>query len=239
MDSRTDSRMGDATAPAEARTAARTAVAAASRRLAAEGLLIGTAGNVSLRFAGPTGEEVAITATGIELAATTLDQVSVLALDGRHLDGELAPTSEMDLHLEALRERGGAVVHTHSLVATALSLVLDELPCVHYQQLMIGGAIRVAPFETFGSAALADAVREALIGKQAAILANHGTIALGSTMTGAVENALLLEWAADLYWRARAIGTPRALTEEQQIAVIEAALATGYGTPRPARTDES
>ncbi|GAB2850901.1 class II aldolase/adducin family protein [Actinocorallia aurea] len=219
---------------ADARARAREAVAAASRRLAGEGLLIGTAGNVSLRFAGPSGQEVAVTATGVVLADATPEQVTVLDLDGGHVAGDLAPTSEVGLHLDVLRERGGAVVHTHSLAATALSLVLDELPCVHYQQLTIGGSVRVAPFAVFGTRELADAVRAALTGKQAAILANHGTVATGADLPKAVENALLLEWAADLYTRARALGAPRALTEAQQLAVIEAALATGYGTTRPA-----
>jgi L-fuculose-phosphate aldolase len=216
------------------RDRARRDVAETGRRLAAAGLVIGTAGNVSLRFEGPTGPEVAITATGVVLADVEADQVSVLDLDGAQLAGDLAPTTELDLHLGTLRERGGAVVHTHSPVATALSLVVDELPCVHYQQLALGGSVRVAPFEVFGSPALATAVRSALEGRQAAILANHGTVALGADLGKALANALLLEWAAELYWRARAIGEPRALTEEQQHAVIEAALSTGYGTPRAA-----
>lgn len=214
-------------------------VAETGRRLAAAGLVIGTAGNVSLRFDGPSGPEVAISATGVVLADLDPAGVSVLDLDGRQLAGDLAPTSELELHLDALRERGGAVVHTHSPAATAISLVVDELPCVHYQQLAIGGAIRVAPFEVFGSPELAAAVRGALAGKQAAILAHHGTVALGSDLRKAADNALLLEWAADLYWRAAAIGAPRALSEQQQVAVIEVALATGYGTPRSTGTDRS
>lgn len=219
----------------DARGQARSAVAETSRELAAHGLLVGTAGNVSLRFAGPSGAEVAITATGIHLADATAEQVTVLSPAGEVLAGDLAPTSELEIHLTALRERGGAVVHTHSPIATAVSLVVDELPCVHYQQLLLGGAIRVAPFEVFGSPELANAVARALVGKQAAILANHGTIALGADLKQATDNALLLEWAADLYWRARAIGTPRALTEEQQSAVIQAAIASGYGQPRKVR----
>ncbi|MEQ6903249.1 class II aldolase/adducin family protein [Nocardioides sp. YIM 152588] len=216
---------------------ARAAVATASRRLAQEGLLIGTAGNVSLLFDGPTGPEVAVTATGVVLGEATAREVSVVALGGEHLDGDLAVTSEIDLHLGVLRDRGGAVVHTHSVVATSLSLVLDELPCVHYQQLALGGAVRVAPFAVFGSAELAEAVRVALEGRQAAILAHHGTVALGRDLDRAIENALLLEWAADLYWRAAAVGSgrpPRTLSEDQQVAVIEAALARGYGTTREA-----
>lgn len=196
---------------------------------------MGTAGNVSHRFVGPTGDEVAITATGIRLAEASAEQVSVVNLEGRLLAGDLVPTSEMELHLDALRERGGAVVHTHSAMATALSLVIDELPCVHYQQLLLGGAIRVAPFEVFGSQALAAAVRAALVGKQAAILANHGTVALGADLQQAMDNAVLLEWAAELYWRAAAIGRPRALTDDQQRAVIEAAVASHYGTARKAK----
>jgi L-fuculose-phosphate aldolase len=216
------------------RQQAREDVAAAARRLAEEGLVVGTAGNVSLRFADG---EVAVTATGVVLAEATAEQVTVVGLDGEVLEGGLAPTSEIDLHLGALRERGGAVVHTHSASATALSLVADELPCVHYQQLLLGGAVRVAPFEVFGTPALAAAVATALEGKQAAILANHGTVTTGADLGKAVENALLLEWAANLFLRARVVGAPRALTDAQQRAVVEAALATGYGTTRPAGAD--
>ncbi|MGX6446917.1 class II aldolase/adducin family protein [Patulibacter sp. S7RM1-6] len=216
------------------RSRARTAVATASRRLADDGLVLGTAGNVSLRFDGPTGPEIAVTATGAVLADASEEHVAVVALDGGHLEGALAATSEVELHLGILRERGGAVVHTHSTAATALSLVVDELPVVHYQQLLLGGAVRVAPFHVFGSADLAEAVHAAMEGRQAAILAHHGTVASGHTLDAAVENALLLERAAELYARARAIGTPRSLSAEQQAAVVEAALATGYGSTRPA-----
>lgn len=218
----------------DARTTARRDVAATSRRLAEAGLLIGTAGNVSLLFDGPTGPEVAITATGTELANLTTDQVSVVDLEGTHLMGQLAVTAEAELHLLLLRERGGAVVHTHSPIATAVSLVADEIPCVHYQQLLLGGAIRVAPFAVFGSAELAESVHAGMQDRHAAILANHGTVTAGSDLAQAASHAELLEWVADLYWRARAIGEPRALTAEQQGAVITAALSTGYGTTRQA-----
>jgi len=216
----------------DARQEARAAVARVSRELAEHGLLIGTAGNVSTWFEGPSGDEVAVTGTGVDLASATADDVTVVDLQGKILDGALEPTSELQFHLETSRERRGALVHTHSPIATAVSLVVDEVPCVHYQQLLLGGAIRVAPFAVFGSPELADNVRRALVGKQAAILANHGTVAWGADLRQATHNALLLEWAAEMYWRARAIGEPRALTDEQQQAVIEAAIATGYGTTK-------
>jgi L-fuculose-phosphate aldolase len=208
---------------------ARRAVARASNGLAGEGLLIGTAGNVSVR----AGEHVAVTATGVVLGAATPEDVTVVDLDGAVVAGELAPTSELELHLGIYRRYdAGAVVHTHSPQATAVSLVLDELPCVHYQQLALGGSVRVAPFAVFGSAELAAGTLAALDGKAAALLANHGAIAHGPTLEAAVDNALLLEWACGLYVRAAALGAPRVLDDLQQEAVVTAAVQRGYGRPR-------
>lgn len=210
-------------------TALRERVADAARALAARDLFIGTAGNISVR----DGDRVALTATGAVLGDLTPDQVTIVALDGTVLEGEWAPTSEADLHLGVLRAappaQVGALVHTHSRYATALSIVVDELPVVHYQQLVLGGALRVAAFETFGSPALARAVGGALEGRLAALMANHGAVALGADLDRAVENALLVEWLCELYWRARAIGEPRVLDDAAQRGVIEAATRRGYG----------
>lgn len=208
----------------------RAAVADACRRLAAEGLLIGTAGNVSVR----AGDRVAVTATGAVLARITPDQVTVVDLDGRVVAGTLRPTSELQLHLGVYRRYGtAAVVHTHAPMATAVSCVLDELPCVHYQLLALGGTVRVAPYATFGTPELAASVLEALDGRGAALMANHGAVTHAPTLDQAVEHALLLEWACGVYQRAAAMGRPRVLDEGQQVAVIEAALARDYGTTHP------
>jgi L-fuculose-phosphate aldolase len=205
---------------------ARRSVARACHGLAGEGLLIGSAGNVSVRV----GEHVAVTATGVVLGRATADDVTVVDLDGGVVAGERAPTSELELHLGIYRRHdAGAVVHTHSPHATAVSVVLDELPCVHYQQLALGGAIRVAPFAVFGSAELAAETLEALEGKAAALLANHGAVTHGPTLEAAVDNALLLEWACGLYVRAATLGAPRVLDHEQQDAVVAAAVSRGYG----------
>jgi L-fuculose-phosphate aldolase len=209
------------------RDAVREQVAAASRRLAAEGLVLGTAGNVSARH----GDEVAITPTGAVLAELEAEHVSVVDLDGEQVDGDLAPTSELDLHLGVYRRYdAGAVVHTHSPMATALSCVLDELPCVHYQMLSLGGPVPVAPYATFGTPELANSVLDALEGHRAALMANHGAIAHAGDLDEALELSLLLEWACTVYWRAAAIGEPRALGTEAREAVVEAALSRGYGT---------
>ncbi|MEV6449454.1 class II aldolase/adducin family protein [Amycolatopsis sp. NPDC051716] len=214
--------------------AERHAVVAACHDLAAAGLLIGTAGNVSVRV----GEHVAVTATGAVLGRITPEQITVVDLAGTVVAGELAPTSELELHLGLYRRSGaGAVVHTHSPQATAVSLVLDELPCVHYQQLLLGGAVRVAPFAVFGSDELAEHVWTALEGKSAALMANHGAVVHGPTLQAAVDNALLLEWACELYRNAASIGTPRVLDTAQQAAVIEAALRRGYGSTQRIEED--
>ncbi|MEU7787498.1 MULTISPECIES: class II aldolase/adducin family protein [unclassified Amycolatopsis] len=205
---------------------ARRSVARACHGLAGEGLLIGSAGNVSVRV----GEHVAVTATGVVLGRATAYDVTVVDLDGEVVAGERTPTSELELHLGIYRRYGaGAVVHTHSPQATAVSLVLDELPCVHYQQLALGGAIRVAPFAVFGSAELAAETLTALDGKSAALLANHGAVAHGPSLEAAVDNALLLEWACGLYVRAATLGAPRVLDPAQQEAVVAAAVRRGYG----------
>ncbi|MCW2784130.1 MAG: aldolase [Marmoricola sp.] len=210
-------------------TAARHEVAAAARRLAAEGLLIGTAGNVSAVDPG-TGH-VAVTATGVVLAGCKPEDVTIVDLAGAVVLGDLAPTSELDLHLAVIREYGaGAVVHTHAPSATAIACVRDDVPVLHYQQLLLGGTIRVAPYATFGTPALATHVLEALRDRAAALMANHGTVSHGSTLAKAVENALLLEWCCRLYLDASALGPVRELDEAQQLAVIEAAIARDYGS---------
>jgi L-fuculose-phosphate aldolase len=202
-------------------------VAAACRRLAAEGLVIGTAGNVSLR----SDELVAVSATGAVLSQIEPEQVTVVDLDGEIVDGDLAPTSEIELHLGVYRRyNAGAVVHTHAPMATALACVLeDELPCVHYQLLMLGGNVPIAPYATFGTPDLATSVLDALEGHTAALMANHGALTYGHTLDAAVEASLLLEWGCTVYWRASMIGTPRVMSEEQRAAVVQAFVDRRYG----------
>jgi L-fuculose-phosphate aldolase len=214
--------------------AVREQVATAGRRLAAEGMVLGTAGNISAR----SGDLIAITPTGAVLAELEPKQVCVLHPDGRQVGGELAPTSELGLHLGVYRRyEAGAVVHTHAPMATALSCVLDELPCVHYQMLLLGGPVPVAPYATFGTPELAQSVLDTLEGRRAALMANHGAIVHGGDLDEALELSVLLEWACTVYWRAAAIGEPRALGADEREAVVAAALERNYGTTQPVGED--
>jgi L-fuculose-phosphate aldolase len=209
-------------------------VAAACRALAADGLVAGTSGNVSAR----AGDHVAVSPTGGVLATLQSEQVAVVDLDGKQVAGDLAPSSELGLHLGVYHRFGaGAVVHTHAPMATALSCVLDELPCVHYEMLLLGGTVRVAPYGTFGTPELAAAVLDALEGRSAALMANHGTLTFGADLDGALRATSLLEWACTVYWRAQAIGTPRVLDAAERQAVVEAAVRRNYGTTHAADPD--
>ena len=204
-------------------------VAEAARRLASDGRVTGTAGNVSLR----AGDLVAVTPTGARLDAIAPDEVAVVDLDGEQVDGDLVPTSELGLHLGVYRRyEAGAVVHTHAPFATAVACVVDELPVVHYQMLALGGAVRVARYATFGTPELAEATLEALESRSVALMANHGAIAYGPDLDAAMQQSELLEWACQLYWRAASIGTPRTLDASDQLAFIEAVTRRGYGITR-------
>ena len=210
-------------------------IAAACRRLAADGLVIGTAGNVSARV----DDLVAITATGAAFEHMTAEQVSIVDRSGAVVLGSLAPTSELELHLGIYRDFGaGAVVHTHAPMATAVGCVVDVMPCIHYQMLLLGGDVRVAPYATFGTPELAAHVHAALEGRAAALMANHGAVTHGNDLAKAVELALLLEWACTVYWRAASIGTPRTLDADAQAAVVNAAIQSGYGSSRPAHDEK-
>jgi L-fuculose-phosphate aldolase len=218
----------------------RAALAAAGRRLAARGLVIGTSGNLSARH----GDLVAVTPTGGVVGELTAEQMTVISLeDGRVVDGDLAPTSEVPMHLAVYRATGAAAItHTHAAASTALGLIADEIPLVHYTMLNLGGAVRVADYACYGTDRLADLVVEALEYKQAALLRNHGSIAVGSSLAKAVDNLELVEWAAQTYHQALLASAltgraPRVLTQAEQEEVITVALATNYGTTKKIKQD--
>lgn len=203
-------------------------VVAAGRRLADEGLVSGTSGNVSERDGGL----LAISPTGAVLARLRADDVAVVGIDGRQLEGLLAPTSELELHLGVCSRYGaGAVVHAHPPVATALACVIDELPAIHYLMVELGGPIQVASYATFATAELARNTLDALEGRTAVLMANHGALTYSDDLPSAVQRMLLLEWASTLFWRAAAIGPPRALDAGQLEAVQQHLEHRNYGSP--------
>src|ERR1700677_1405253 len=175
--------------------AAREAVAGASRHLAEKGLVIGTAGNISAR----QGDLIAVTPTGADLSTVTAEMVTIIDLEGGHVDGDLAATSEVPLHTGIYAATNAlAITHAHAMASTALSCSHDELPPLHYSCLGLGGAPRTAAYATFGSQELADNVIGALQGRNAAMMQNHGSVAYGSTMDQAA--AATRRWGSPAPW---------------------------------------
>jgi L-fuculose-phosphate aldolase len=192
--------------------AEREGVVVHARRMAADGLAVGTSGNLSAR----AGDLVAITPSGVPYDVLTPEDVVVVDLEGAPVEGRLRPSSEVPMHTAVYRATdAGAVVHTHPIHATALSTVCDELPPIHYMVVLLGGPVRVAPYAPYGTEELARLGVEALAGRSAVLLANHGATTYGDDLAQAYERSVLLEWLCRLWAQARALGEPRLLDADQ------------------------
>jgi L-fuculose-phosphate aldolase len=204
--------------------AEREAVIAHSRRMAGDGLAVGTSGNVSVR----TGDLIAITPTGVAYDDLTPADVCLVDLDGEPVDARLRPSSEVPMHTAVYRETdAGAVVHSHPLHATALSLLIDELPPVHYLIALLGGPVRVVPYAPYGTEELARLGVEGLADRTAVILANHGATTYGAHLDQAYTRSVYLEWLCRLWAEASKLGEPR-LLDADQLAAATVAFG-GYG----------
>ena len=203
-------------------------IARACVNLSAAGLVVGTAGNVSIR----AGDLVAVTPSGLDYAELSAADVGVHRLDGTPVEAPLAPTTELPLHLAVYGAYAStaAIVHTHSVSATAISTLADELPAIHYYVAMFGGPVRVARYATYGTSELAGNVVEALRERTACIMGSHGAVTTGPDLKTAYDRSVYLEWLSDVYLRAAAAGQPR-LLPAQEIAAVAAKLA-GYGKRR-------
>jgi L-fuculose-phosphate aldolase len=209
--------------------AARAQLVSYSARLLADGLAVGSAGNISVRV----GDIVAITPSGISYAEMRPEDVCIVALDGTELDSSETPSSETPMHLAIYAAtNAAAVVHTHSPEVIALSAARDELPAIHYAITGLGGPVRVAPYVRFGSDKLAAAAVGALAGRSAVILRNHGAVTYGRDLAQAYDRALLLEWLARTYRMALSYGEPAILSAAELDEVAAEARRRRYGERR-------
>ena len=215
--------------------AARAQLVTYSARLLDDGLAVGSAGNMSVRV----GDVVAITPSGIGYADMRPADVCLVTPAGTELtDGagrtnQETPSTETPMHLAIYAATGAkAVVHTHSPEVIALSASRDELPAIHYQITGLGGPVRVAPYVRFGSAGLAAAAVQALDGRQAVILRNHGAVTYGRDLAQAYDRAVLLEWLARTYRLALSYGEPAILSAEALAEVAAEAKRRRYGERR-------
>lgn len=196
---------------------AREDLLATARALDALGLNRGTSGNSSMRVDGG----MLITPSGVPTDAMTVDDLVVVAADGavdvRTVAGR-RPSSEWRIHRDvyAARPDVAAVVHSHSTHAVALACLRQDVPPFHYMVLRAGGpTIRCARYATFGSEELSAATLEALEQRDACLLANHGMVAVGSTLSSAVSLAIEVEELCHQYLLTLAAGGPVLLTDDE------------------------
>lgn len=201
-------------------------VVATARRTAADGLVVGTSGNVSARV----GDLVLVTPSGVPYDRLGPGDAVGVDLEGRRVLGALAPTSELPLHLAVYRNSdAAAVVHTHALHATAVSTLVAEVPSVHYAAAMLGGPVRTAAYARYGTEELAGNMLTALRGRTGCLLQNHGTVTYGATLDEAFERTAQLEWLCGLWLAASSVpGRTPTLLSRAQLGDVQDAL-RGYG----------
>lgn len=201
-----------------------------SRECITRGLTNATAGNISVRFE----NGMLITPSGVEPFDMHEEQIAAVTFEGASF-GPLKPSSEWALHASLYRRRPEtqAVVHAHPVHCVALSALRKAIPPFHYMVAGFGGdEIPCAPYEVFGSQALADVV-SATMGQRyhACLMANHGMIALGPDLKTALSRTDKLETLARQYQLAKSVGDPVLLTEAEMATVRETYSTYGYGKP--------
>ena len=209
------------------------------RRMRASGLVAGTEGNVSART--PEGN-VLITPSGLDYAVMEPEDIVVVSLDGKTLEGAFEPSVETPMHTGVYRSRPQilGIVHTHARFSTTLACLNWEIPPIHYMLASLSdeGRVPVARYATYGTEELARNAAQVL-GRayRACLLRNHGTIAVGTTVSEAYSRTELLEQMAELYYRARTAGQPVVLTADEMAEV--AAKIHDYGQYKPLAVRDS
>jgi len=194
-------------------------------RMIKDGLTVGTSGNVSVR----AGENIAITPSGVDYEVLVPEDICVITLDGKHVDGPDHASSEVPMHTVVYRFTDArAVVHTHPVYATVVGTLLEEVPQIHYMLAFLGGPVRVAPYAQFGTEKLARNCIVAMKDRYGVLLQNHGATTYGDTLAEAYSRSVYLEWLCRIYCEAKALGEPRLLSTAEFAAVAGAVSTYGH-----------
>ncbi|WP_195268050.1 L-fuculose-phosphate aldolase [Eubacterium sp. 1001713B170207_170306_E7] len=189
--------------------------------LITHGLTKGTGGNISIL----NREEglFAISPSGIDYFETEPEDIVVMNLKGEIVDGVRKPSSEHELHRIFYTDRDdiASVVHTHSVYSTVLATIREGLPASSYLVAFSGYDVRCAEYASYGSVELAKNTFEAMKDRNAAFMANHGLIAGGSDILNAFNIVEQIEQCAEVYVKARAIGTPVLLDQDEMTRMID------------------
>ena len=192
------------------------------KRLIRTGLTRGTGGNLSVWD--PTSNLMAISPSGIPYEEILENQVVVIEVEtGRIVEGEAIPSSECDMHRIIYKYRTDikALIHTHTTYAATVACLRHDLPPLHYLVAYAGVNVRCAEYATYGTVRLAKNAFEAMKGRNACLLANHGLLAGGGDLNRAFYVTEEIEFCCELYCRARAAGEPVILDEDEMNLMIE------------------
>lgn len=191
------------------------------KKLISSGLTKGTGGNLSIY--NREKKLMAISPSGIDYFKTKTEDVVILNLEGEIVDGDKKPSSELEMHKIFYENRKDidAIIHTHTMYATTLSCLRWKLPAVHYLLASAGKDIRCAKYATFGTDKLAVNAFEAMKDRKAVLLANHGLLAGARNLSDAFSITEDVEYCAELYYRAKSIGEPVILDDEEMDLMVE------------------
>ena len=185
----------------------------------ASGINCGTSGNVSLR----QGKDMLITPSGANYDDLRPGDIVLVSAEGQW-DAGKKPSSEWRFHHGIYQQRpdAQAVVHAHPVYCTALACLGKPIPAFHYMVAVAGGEdIRCAPYATFGTQELSDRVLQALAGRKACLMANHGLVCLERSLSRALALAVEVENLARTYCQCLSIGEPTILDSAEMARVIE------------------
>lgn len=190
----------------------------ASRKMVEKGLVVGTSGNISLRLPPMDGRELlAITPSSRYYDSMTVDDIQIIDFETEPVEGDLPPSVETMLHIGIYQARKNinAVIHTHPVFASALSVAGLEIPVILEDQITyLGGEIRLAEYALPGSDELVENVIAALGERNAVLLPNHGAVGTGRTMRDAFTACELIEKTAKVYLAALSLGKINLLPAE-------------------------
>ena len=208
------------------------AVIGAAQEMERKGLVVGTAGNVSLRLKDPSGRELlAITPSGRYYDSLNVDDIVVVDFAGQRVEGELRASIETVMHIEVYkaRKKVNAIVHAHPAFCSVIAVAGMEVPpLIDEQVILIGGEIRVAQYGFPGTPELARNAVLALGPRNAVILANHGALSVGRDMREALTICELAEEMAKIYVSALSLGKVNPLPAEV-VELEKAFFASIYG----------
>ncbi len=192
------------------------------KKLITAGLTKGTGGNISV-FNKREGL-MAISPSGMDYFETKPEDIVLMDLEGKIVDGFRKPSSEWRMHLIFYQNREDvkAVVHTHSMFATTIATLRLDVPPASYLIAYAGKKVPCAPYATFGTQEIADAAYNTM-GKEynAVLLANHGLIAVGPDMPSAFGIAEIIEMVCEIYYRAKCVGEPTILSDDEMDLMLE------------------